>query len=518
MLPATITCFFAACLLSMLLTVLVRGIALRVGLTDQPDGRRKLHRQPIPLGGGVAVFLATAGVLGAILLLPNPWNLVLREDWRNVLGFFLSCVSVLLLGLIDDRVGLRGRHKLLGQVVAASVLIASGIMIRRLGLFGWTIDLGYLAYPVTLFWLVGAINSINLLDGIDGLATTLGILLTLTLAALAFMTGHASVAIVALVFAGSLVGFLRFNFPPASIFLGDAGSMLIGLMVGALAIHASLKGPGTVLLAAPLATLTLPIFDSVAAIIRRKLTGRSVYCTDRCHFHHRLLDALGTNRRVLAVASLACGLTSTGALVSVATKSDLVAMLVAVGVVAIFAATGLFGRGEMLLLASRLHLAASTLSYRLVPRRQKAIQTAIRVQGHQQWDVLWENLTQEATRLGLGRLHLDINLPRIHESYTATWDRPCRGDHEERWAIDFPLVISGSHAGRLTIGGHTNGATARQQIEQILELFDPLETRLQALATAEPPKPPHLVAVGAANGNGKPKTLHAAPLAYKHPK
>ena len=365
MLPATITCFFAACLLSMLLTVLVRGIALRVGLTDQPDGRRKLHRQPIPLGGGVAVFLATAGVLGAILLLPNPWNLVLREDWRNVLGFFLSCVSVLLLGLIDDRVGLRGRHKLLGQVVAASVLIASGIMIRRLGLFGWTIDLGYLAYPVTLFWLVGAINSINLLDGIDGLATTLGILLTLTLAVLAFMTGHASVAIVALVFAGSLRDSCGSTSASQHLF-GRRRGMLIGLMVGALAIHASLKGPGTVLLAARLG------HPHVADLrLGRRHHPPQAHRTQR--LLHRSLPfppppprRSGYQPQVLAVASLALRAGLHCALVSVATKSDLVAMLVAVGVVAIFAATGLFGRGEMLLLASRLHLAASTLSHRLV--------------------------------------------------------------------------------------------------------------------------------------------------------
>ena len=147
-------------------------------------------------------------------------------------------------------------------------------------------------------------NSVNLLDGIDGLATMLGIILIATFAALAAAAGRMEVAWIAMVFAGSLCGFIRFNLPPASIFLGDSGSMLIGLVVGTLAIQGTLKGPGTVLLAAPLAVWTIPILDSAAAILRRKLTGRSIYATDRGHLHHRLLERLGSNSRVLVAVAV----------------------------------------------------------------------------------------------------------------------------------------------------------------------------------------------------------------------
>jgi UDP-GlcNAc:undecaprenyl-phosphate GlcNAc-1-phosphate transferase len=131
------------------------------------------------------------------------------------------------------------------------------------------------------------------------LATVLGIILSVSICALAAMTHHAAVAVAALVFAGSLLGFLPFNLAPAKVYLGDAGSMLIGLVVGGLSIRASLKGPGTVLLAAPLAILTIPILDSAVAILRRRLAGRSIYETDRGHIHHRLLARFGSKHKVL---------------------------------------------------------------------------------------------------------------------------------------------------------------------------------------------------------------------------
>lgn len=507
MIFAAAICFLAACLLSMLLTLLVRRIAPSIGLTDKPDGHRKLHARSIPLGGGLAVFLATSLVLGAVLVVPNPWNLVLKQDWLDVLGFFGGCAGVVILGLFDDRFGLRGRHKLLGQLAAVSLLVASGLVIRRFGLFGWTLELGWMAVPVTMFWLVGAINAVNLLDGIDGLATTLGIVLSLTLAVMAVMTNHPAVAVIALVFAGSLIGFLRFNFPPASIFLGDAGSMLIGLMVGALAIRASLKGAGTVLLAAPLAALAIPILDSGAAIIRRRLTGRSVYSTDRAHLHHRLLDALGTNRKVLAVVVLACTVTSVGALASLATKSDVVALIAAAAVVAMFAVTGLFGRGEMLLVAHRVRRVGASLMHPLKPRPNGTVQTSVRLQGREHWDLLWGNLTETADRMHLARLHLDVHLPMLHESYNATWDRPPSDNHDERWQIDVPLMVSGRPVGRLTIAGHSNGSGSTHQIEQLRELIEPLETRIRTL-TQSTPSSTHsqsngdLVAAVVESGNG----------------
>ena len=215
-------------------------------------------------------------------------------------------------------------------------------------------DIGPLAVPLTLFWLVGAINAVNLLDGMDGMATVLGLVLSLSICALALMTGHAAVAITALVFAGALLGFLPFNLSPAKIYLGDAGSMLIGLIVGCLSIRASVKGAGTVLLAAPLAVMTIPILDSVAAILRRRLTGQSVFAPDRGHLHHRLLARLGNKRKVLICVALCSAATCGFALASTALKNDAVACIASLAVVATLAVSGWFGQGEFVLLSSRI--------------------------------------------------------------------------------------------------------------------------------------------------------------------
>lgn len=483
--------FLTACLLSAILTMVVRRIAPTVGLTDRPDAHRKLHGRPIALGGGIAVFLATATVLGIVLVVPNPWGLMVREDWGDALAFLLAMGGIVLLGAVDDRVGLRGRHKLLGQVVIAGVLMAGGLLIHRVGLFGRDIELGLLTVPVTLFWLVGATNAVNLLDGIDGLATTLGIILSLAIATMAAMTGHPAVAFVALVFAGSLVGFLRFNFPPASIFLGDAGSMLIGLMVAAMSVRASLKGPGSVLLAAPIAMLAIPILDSTVAILRRKLTGRSIYTTDRGHLHHQLLDRLGSNHAVLVCVAICCVLTSAMGLLSAALKNDLIALVSCLALVIVFITTGLFGRGEFLLLAGRLRNLGLSLVHPIPANGEEARQTAVQLQGSGRWSDLWEMLVRSAEELKLNKVQLDLNHPAAQEGFNAMWERPSGEDADRHWSLDCPLMMDGRPIGRLRLIGQGNHAPLCTRLEELVELVQPFEKEFQLLLETSVVRAPH---------------------------
>lgn len=515
MIPVALLAFAAAFLASVLLTALVRRVTPRIGLTDSPDSRRKLHGRPIPLGGGLAVFLATGSVLGAALCVPNPWNLRLSEDWFQVMIFMLASAAIVILGLVDDRIGLRGRHKLLGQFAAASIFVVGGLVIRKFSLFGCQIELGPLAVPFTLFWLVGATNAVNLLDGIDGLATTLGILLSLALAILAALTGHLAVAAVAMVFAGSLLGFLCFNFPPASIFLGDAGSMLIGLLVGAMAIHSSLKGPGTVLLAAPMALLTIPIFDSMIAILRRKLAGRSVYATDRAHFHHRLLIALKSHRKVLALVAVCCTVTSAAAIGSVLAQNDLIAAVTALAVVSMFVATGCFGRGEVVMASQRLSGMARSFLHASRSGEMPCCQTAVHVQGSGPWRLHWEALVESADKLGLSELALDVNHPAAQEEFTGSWKRPVAHEEDTFWRIDVPLLASGTCFGHLRAVGARDGKSGGEAVLEFLDLLDPLESELVSLASeglaASPPAIPSPVGgSGNGNGNGKGKR-HRSP-------
>ncbi len=481
-----LTVLLGSAIVSLALTVVVRRLFPRLGLLDRPDGHRKLHSRSVPVGGGAAVWLATLSVLGVLLLLPNPWREDLRDAGSQIVGLLLAGSAIVALGLADDRFRLRGRHKLLGQVTAAGILIASGFVFDRVSLFGWDLELGILKIPFVLVWLVGAVNTINLLDGIDGLATTLGIILASTIAAMAVLTGHTAVAIIALVFVGSLLGFLRFNFPPASVFLGDTGSMLIGLLVGALAIQASLKAPGTVLLAASLGVWTIPILDTLAAILRRKLTGRSIYTTDRCHLHHRLLTILGSNLKVLAGVVTVCAVTSTATLVSLFLKNDLIALIASLGVVTVLIVTGIFGRAEFSLVSSRLMRLGRSLLGPLAGNGNGngngAHQNVVRLQGSLPWELVWSRLTDSAEDLGLNQIHLDVNLPAAHEGYHATWEHPFRDAPENGWRLQMPLMIGAKSVGTLTIVGEHGGSFARQDIGKLLELLAPVEAELVAVA------------------------------------
>jgi UDP-GlcNAc:undecaprenyl-phosphate GlcNAc-1-phosphate transferase len=482
MITTAIACFLLAGLLSAALTLFAIKFAPRVGMVDHPDQHRKLHSHPIPLGGGAAVFLASVAVLAGLIWTGGPWHMHVNEDWVNLLGAGIACAWIVTLGLLDDRFGLRGRQKLAGQILASLVLVASGVMIKRIGLFGMEIDLGLLTIPVTVLWLTGAINAINLLDGMDGMAGVIGLILSLAICALALLAGHAAVAMAALVFAGALLGFLPFNLSPARIYLGDAGSMLIGIVVGCLSIRATVKGAGTVLLAAPLAVMTIPILDSFAAILRRRLAGQSIYAADRGHLHHRLLAHFGAKYKVLVCVAICSAITCGAALVSAWTKSDAVALVAALAVVGTLAVTGWFGRGEFVMLSSRLWHTGRSLVRRSDTNRWTTLESTTRIQGSRQWEVLWATLTESAEKLGLTMIRLNIHAAAIQETFSASWESPMRPDASHPWEMKMPLLVAGHSVGCLEIAGENHGQSNAETIELVQDLLEPFELQLKDFA------------------------------------
>lgn len=475
-----------SCIASLILVAVMRLVAPKFGLTDKPDGHRKLHGKPIPLGGGLAIFLATVFVLAAAYAVSDGVRGRLDgPQLQNLLVLLGGACVIVVVGLCDDKVGLSGRRKLLGQLVAASIIAFGCEYFKRVVILGAEIELDkyWLSKPCTIFWLVGAMNSLNLLDGIDGLASMLGLILVATVGLLAVLFPQPVVAMVAFTFAGALVGFLRYNFPPASIFLGDTGSMLIGLVVGTLAIEGSFKGAGTVLLAAPLAIWAIPIFDSVMAIVRRRLTGRSIYTTDRGHLHHRLMDILGSNRKALAMIGACCIATSAAGLLSVLYNNELIALLTCAAVMAILIVSGIFGRAEFLLLGSRL----GQVGRSLMPLRRQAadvLETAVHLQGSRPWDLLWQTFKESSDRLGLMEIHLDVNLPALREGFHASWERPNREDRDSCWRMEYPLRARGQLVGRVVLVGKRNGHSSLDEMQHALELIDPFEARVLALSEA----------------------------------
>jgi len=470
--------FVFAALVSALANLLAIKIAPRVGLLDRPDGHRKRHGRDVPLGGGVAVFLATlVGIALWLAASESSWiELAKRVNLLPLLGVGAWIVAV---GLVDDRKGLRGRQKLAAQILGAAVLLGCGFYFDKITVFGLTLDLGILAVPVVLVWFVGAMNAVNLLDGADGFAGTLGLLMAGSLGIMAAVVGRAEVAIVSFIFAGAIAGFLVFNFPPAKIFLGDAGSMLIGLMIGALSVEASLKSAGTLLLSAPLALWTVPIFDSFAAVLRRKLTGKSIYCTDRGHIHHRLLERLGSNRLLLAVIGGIGLVCSAGAIGTVIFQNDWIAFLAGLSVVAILVVGDLFGRGELYLLLRAVRRLARPWVASGTDPVAHGEDTAVHFQGVVDWEPLWDEIRQDLQRLGIERVSFDIHIPALGESFHGRWPEwAVNGEGDSLFRVDLPLMLHGLQVGTLTCEGRRNGDQDGKLGSRLFEYVHDVERRI----------------------------------------
>ena len=227
--PLALT-LITATLSAAVLTPLVISLMWRLKILDAPDGVRKLHGRTVPLVGGLAV-LAGCLVATTLTLLVFPDILMEKPgDFMFAGGLLCACLWVCALGIIDDRGMLRGRQKFAGQIVGALMLTSSGCVITRLEFMDQPWELGMLSIPFTVFWLVGAINAVNLMDGVDGLASSIGAVLSGAFTLMALITGHNLEAVLSMALCGSLLGFLPYNFPRARIFLGDTGSMLIGLL------------------------------------------------------------------------------------------------------------------------------------------------------------------------------------------------------------------------------------------------------------------------------------------------
>ena len=233
------------------------------------------------------------------------------------------------------------------------------------------------------------------------------------------------------------------------------------------------------MLAAPLAVFTLPILDTVAALLRRKLTGRSIYTTDRGHLHHRLLDRLGSNSRVLFLVGACCGATSLAALASVVLKNDLVALLVAAGVIGMFIATDLFGRAEFRLLVNRVR--AFLGSFFRLGGKPTSSESIVHLQGSIEWQRIWSALTESADKLMLRRIRLDVNVPELHESFNADWEHPVNDDSQKCWQLEMPLLVEGQYVGQLTVVGQPRQGAAEQDMAPLLELVGICESYLQSV-------------------------------------
>lgn len=278
-----------ACLLSVLLTPLFREFALRAGWVNKPDHNRKVHPVPVPRIGGVPIILASAGSVAAVLFVSRQGSAPVQH--LPLLWKLLPAIAVVFLtGLLDDLVGLKPRHKLVGQTLAAAAAWLAGVRIGGLDT-EWSAVL-------TVLWLVGCTNAFNLIDGCDGVATGVGLFATITTGIAALLHGDTGLMMATAPLAGALCGFLWFNFNPASIFLGDSGSLWLGFMLGCYAVIWSQKSATLLGMSAPVIALSVPLLDTGLSIVRRFLRSEPIFRPDQGHIHHRLLARGLTPRRV----------------------------------------------------------------------------------------------------------------------------------------------------------------------------------------------------------------------------
>lgn len=299
-------------IVTLLLTPLVGRVSTRLGLVDAPGGR-KVHTQSVPRLGGLAVCLASTAAMA--LTLSTTTTAFEQPLQQTLQPLIIGGAIIFAVGLIDDIRGLGAGPKLLLELAAAVVIMSSGLLIQRITLLGITIPLGWMAWPITAAWIVGMTNAFNLIDGVDGLASGIAVLAGAACGAILIARGHDAEALLLASFVGAAAGFLFFNFAPASIFLGDSGSLVFGFLLASTAITGWQKGATALATGVPLMIFALPIADSALALARRSLArpsdGRSIRTTlrhiaqpDREHIHHRLLALGWSVRRTVLVLYL----------------------------------------------------------------------------------------------------------------------------------------------------------------------------------------------------------------------
>ena len=295
--------FVASVLLSFVLTRTVRNLATARGWVAAPALDRHLHSVPLPRLGGLAIFSTFLLTVGAAFLASWRYpHLDFGFSLQTLKSILLPATLIFLLGVYDDLRGVGPYVKFAVQAVAGGILFVFGLRVLDLPvLFGGEHFPWFVSLPLTILWVIAITNAFNLIDGLDGLAAGSALFSTLVVFVVALLSGSSLVSLMSLALVGAILGFLRYNFNPATIFLGDSGSLFIGFMLSALALRGAQKAPTIVAVAIPVVSFGLPILETTLSVIRRFISGRPVFTADREHIHHKLLQLGLSHRQVVIV-------------------------------------------------------------------------------------------------------------------------------------------------------------------------------------------------------------------------
>lgn len=280
--------FLISFVISLALTPVVIKVGPKLGFLDIPKDNRRMHKRPMPIAGGIAIYIAAT----VAILVFIPLN-------KNILSLIIGSTIILISGLLDDKYSISPKAKIAFQLAAGLMIALSGSQIEFFTNIISTKEvvwLKYLSIPVTLFWICGITNTVNLIDGLDGLAAGVSLISAVSLMCIALKMNHVAVAIIASAVGGSCLGFLPYNFNPAKIFMGDTGALYLGFMLSYISIQGVMKYATTLMIFVPVLVLGVPVFDTAFAMIRRYISGKKIFDADKGHLHHRLL-ALGLTQR-----------------------------------------------------------------------------------------------------------------------------------------------------------------------------------------------------------------------------
>jgi UDP-GlcNAc:undecaprenyl-phosphate GlcNAc-1-phosphate transferase len=328
----------AAFVISFASTPIVKSFAQRVGAIDVPKDGRRMHTQPIPRLGGLAIFL---GFLLSVVLF--------AKISPDVQGILLGSVVIVIVGVIDDIVPLPALVKFVVQIGAALIAVYHGVRVDFIANPNiWSsldfINFGYFSVPITVLWIVAVTNSVNLIDGLDGLAAGVSAISSFTMMIIAILVSAGNVAVIMAALAGACIGFLPYNKNPAKIFMGDTGALLLGYILATVSIIGLFKLYAVISFVIPFLVVGLPLFDTLFAFMRRILSGRNPMSPDRGHFHHRLIDMGFSQKQAVAIAYAISGILGLSAVV-IATSGEiraiiLLAAVFVAGVIGVFIVRG----------------------------------------------------------------------------------------------------------------------------------------------------------------------------------
>ena len=478
--------FILSAVVTLLVVPLVRALGHRLRAYGHAhDGR---NASDVPRLGGLAIIFACLAAWAVLLLIPNLVSSRLRVDWHLWTPLFIPSAMILMLGIYDDLKGSNAVQKFSVQIAAAGLLwwIAPAYRITGLPFAGHGLGQGRLSPLVslafTVLWIVAVTNSLNLIDGVDGLAAGIAFFAALSTFVVSLINGHAFLCIMSITAAGALAGFLRFNFAPATIYLGDTGSLFLGFVLAAMAIGTSQKNTMLVAIVAPYAAFSLPLVDTALTVVRRFLSGKRIFSADTNHIHHRLLQK-GLSPRMVALSLYAlAGLFSLASLLVIQSTGNLAVLFFVLGGSCVWFLARLIRYEEFseLSLSMARSLKREDLAGRILVRK-----AALQVKQAADLEESWRYFAEAVRSLGFEALCFECRDPDLLLPPLLGWESPLKKGGQSLSAV-VPLRVSHSLAGELHFRWAAGNNSKVLDLLSVLEILIPsMENQLERYSSPQ---------------------------------